>query len=77
LIEQKSAHDTSEAGSMVLRDGDCAGERDEGEAFGLAMKDLMRLDRYERRAASRMRRAINAFICLQHERYNLPGCDAR
>jgi hypothetical protein len=40
---------------------------DEGSVIEAAAKDLCRLERYERRAASRMQRAILAFIGLQVE----------
>ena len=39
--------------------------RDEGRALEAAAKDLARLKRYERRAASRMQRAILAFVGLK------------
>ena len=39
--------------------------RDEGRALEAAAKDLARLERYERRAASRMQRAILAFVGLK------------
>jgi hypothetical protein len=40
-------------------------ERDEGAAFEEAAADLVRLDRYERRAWSRQKRAICAFINIK------------
>ena len=40
-------------------------ERDEFEAFEQAAIDLIRLDRYERRAWSRQKRAVRAFISLK------------
>jgi hypothetical protein len=67
LTEQEGEQDTSALGNISLRDGDCARERDEEEAFEMAVKDLVRFDRYERRAASRMRQAIFAFIELKRE----------
>jgi hypothetical protein len=36
--------------------------RDEFDAMRLAMADLSRLERYERRASSRRKRAIRAFM---------------
>jgi hypothetical protein len=41
---------------------DCIGERDESAAMEEAASDLLRLNRYERRAWSRQRRAILAFM---------------
>jgi hypothetical protein len=46
-------------------DGDCIGERDESAAMEEAASDLLRLNRYERRAWSRQRRAIFAFMNLK------------
>ena len=43
-------------------------ERDEFEAFEQAAIDLIRLDRYERRAWSRQKRAIRAFMNLKLRR---------
>jgi hypothetical protein len=43
-------------------DEDCIGERDESAAMEEAASDLLRLNRYERRAWSRQRRAILAFM---------------
>ena len=40
-------------------------ESDESEAFEEAAADLVRLDRYERRACARQRRAINAFMNIR------------
>jgi hypothetical protein len=40
-------------------------ERDEYEALEAAIRDLLRLDRYERRAWSRQKRAINQFTNLK------------
>jgi hypothetical protein len=52
-------------------------ERDEFEAFEKATIDLIRLDRYERRAWSRQKRAMRAFMNLKltrdtNERWSLP-----
>jgi hypothetical protein len=41
-----------------------ARDRDETEALEEAVADLIRLDRYERRARARQRRAINEFMKL-------------
>jgi hypothetical protein len=46
-------------------DQDCIGERDESAAMEEAVSDLLRLNRYERRAWSRQRRAIFAFMNLK------------
>jgi hypothetical protein len=40
--------------------------RDELEAMGLAARDLNRLERYERRALSRRKRAIETFMAINH-----------
>jgi hypothetical protein len=48
-----------------LYDEDCIGERDESAAMEEAVSDLLRLNRYERRAWSRQRRAIFAFMNLK------------
>jgi hypothetical protein len=40
-------------------------DRNEGEALEAAIEDLIRLDRYEKRAAPRQRRAIFAFMNLK------------
>jgi hypothetical protein len=42
-----------------------AGQRDEYEASQAAIRDLVRLDRYERRAWSRQKRAIREFIRIK------------
>jgi hypothetical protein len=39
---------------------------DELEAMGLAARDLNRLERYERRALSRRKRAIETFMAINH-----------
>jgi len=44
---------------------EATGDRDEGAALEEAALDLVRLDRYERRARSRQKRAIRAFINLK------------
>jgi hypothetical protein len=40
--------------------------RDELEAMGLAARDLNRLERYERRALSGRKRAIETFMAINH-----------
>jgi len=40
--------------------------RDELKAMGLAARDLNRLERYERRALSRRKRAIETFMAINH-----------
>ena len=40
-------------------------DRIDGEALEAAIEDLIRLDRYEKRAAPRQRRAIFAFMNLK------------
>jgi hypothetical protein len=65
FLEEKG----SELGAEEIRqekgrfyDEDCIGERDESAAMEEAASDLLRLNRYERRAWSRQRRAILAFM---------------
>jgi hypothetical protein len=43
-------------------------DRDEYDALEEAVPDLVRFDRYERRARSRQKRAITAFIKIKHDR---------
>jgi hypothetical protein len=74
LIEQSlgstSAHmsDADAAGRAELGASQCkpAPLRDELEAMGLAARDLNRLERYERRALSRRKRAIETFMAINH-----------
>jgi glycerol-3-phosphate dehydrogenase len=68
LLEEKE----SELGAEEIRqqkgrfyDEECIKERDESAAMEKAASDLLRLNRYERRAWSRQRRAIFAFINLK------------
>ena len=68
FLEEKG----SELGAEEIRqqkgrfyDEGCIGERDESTAMEEAASDLLRLNRYERRAWSRQRRAIFAFINLK------------
>jgi hypothetical protein len=44
--------------------------RNEHEAISLAAPDLNRLERYERRALSRRKRAIETFMAISHMPYN-------
>jgi hypothetical protein len=62
----------SELGAEEIRqqkprfyDEDCIGERDDSAAMEEAANDLLRLNRYERRAWSRQKRAIFAFMDLK------------
>ena len=55
--------DRDEANSY--RAGELIHERDETAALEEAAIDLIRLDRYERRAWSRQKRALRAFINLK------------
>jgi hypothetical protein len=74
LIEQSlgstSAHtsDAGAAGRAELGASQCKTTplRDELEAMGLAARDLNRLERYERRALSRRKRAIETFMAINH-----------
>jgi hypothetical protein len=68
FLEEKG----SELGAEEIRqqkgrfyDEGCIGERDESTAMEEAASDLLRLNRYERRAWSRQRRAIFAFMNLK------------
>jgi hypothetical protein len=54
-------------------DEDCIGDRDEAAAMEEAASDLLRLNRYERRAWSRQRRAIFAFMNLKLMKQYKPG----
>jgi len=60
--------DTQGAGGAELGAFQCkpAPLRDELEAMGLAARDLNRLERYERRALSRRKRAIETFMGNNH-----------
>ena len=61
----QSFESTEEEGRALDLAGKQIKERDEFEAFEQAAIDLVRLDRYERRAWSRQKRAIHAFINLK------------
>jgi len=60
--------DTQGAGEAELGASQCkpALLRDEHEAMGLAARNLNRLERYERRALSRRKRAIETFMAINH-----------
>ena len=60
--------DADAAGRAELGASQCkpALLRDELEAMGLAARGLNRLERYERRALSRRKRAIETFIAINH-----------
>ena len=60
--------DTQGAGGAELGASQCkpALLRDEHEAMGLAARNLNRLERYERRALSRRKRAIETFMAINH-----------
>jgi hypothetical protein len=60
--------DTQGAGRAELGASQCkpAPLRDELEAMGLAAWGLNRLERYERRALSRRKRAIETFMAINH-----------
>ena len=74
LIEQQSLGSTS----AHMTDADAAGTelersqsepappRDEFAAMGLAARDLDRLERYERRALSRRKRAIEMYMAISN-----------
>jgi hypothetical protein len=49
---------------VKFRDESRIHDRNEGEALKAAIEDLIRLDRYEKRAAPRQRRAIFALTSL-------------
>jgi hypothetical protein len=67
LAEKESEQVAEALASDIIdvREADCILERDDGAALEMAIKDLMRLDRYQRRASSCQRRAIFAFIGLK------------
>jgi hypothetical protein len=60
--------DAEGAGRAELEASQCkpAPLRDELEAMSLAARDLDRLERYERRALSRRKRAIETFMAINH-----------
>jgi hypothetical protein len=60
--------DAEGAGRAELGAPQCkpAPARHELEAMGLAARDLNRLERYERRALSRRKRAIETFMAINH-----------
>ena len=64
--------DTQGAGGAELGASQCkpAPLRDEHEAMSLAARDLNRLERYERRALSRRKGAIETFMAISHIPYN-------
>ena len=72
LIEQSlgstSAHktDADAAGGAEWGRSQCEPARDAFEAMSLAARELDRLERYERRALSRRKRAIETFIAINH-----------
>ena len=74
LIEQQSlgstsAHmtDVDAAGTKLERSqSEPAPPRDEFAAMGLAARDLDRLERYERRALSRRKRAIEMYMAISN-----------
>jgi hypothetical protein len=57
---------TRELARKRIKERDC----DEYEALQAAIDDLVRLDRYQRRAWSRQKRAIRQFIALRFDRNN-------
>jgi hypothetical protein len=59
--------------AIKFRAATCIQERDESEAFEAAIEDLIRLDRYERRAWSRQKRAMLAFMNLKLTKHDEPG----
>ena len=60
--------DAQGAGTAELEAPQCkpAPLRDELDALGLAARDLNRLERYERRALSRRKRATETFMAINH-----------
>ena len=60
--------DAEGAGRAELGASDCkpAPARHELEAMGLAARELDRLERYERRALSRRKRAVETFMAINH-----------
>ena len=83
LIEQQSlgstaAHmtDVDAAGTKLERSqSEPAPPRDEFAAMGLAARDLDRLERYERRALSRRKRAIEKYMAISNTPHrHLEGC---
>jgi hypothetical protein len=64
-LEKKQRRAAPSSKIFDFQDANRFYERDEGLALQTAIKDLIRLDRYERRASSRQRRAIFALINLK------------
>src|SRR5262249_57164411 len=64
--------DTQGAGGAELAASECkrAPLWDELKVMSLAAGDLNRLERYERRALSRRKRAIETFMAINHMPYN-------
>jgi hypothetical protein len=69
--------DAEGAGRAELEASQCnpAPLRDELDAMGLAARDLNRLERYERRALSRRKRAIETFMAINHHAVIPEGSD--
>jgi hypothetical protein len=61
-LEKKQRRAAPSSKILDFQDANRFYECDEGRALKTAIKDLIRLDRYERRASSRQRRAIFTFI---------------
>jgi hypothetical protein len=68
FLKQKEALDAIVVSERVdVREAKRVRERDEGGAIEKAINDLSRLERYEKRTASRMQRAIHAFVGLKRD----------
>jgi hypothetical protein len=71
--ENKVAVEALNDKAIEFRAATCIQQRDESEAFEAAIEDLIRLDRYERRAWSRQKRAMLAFMNLKLTKHDEPG----
>ena len=72
LLEESDYIDeeTREGARKQIKEREQIERRDEYEALGAAVDDLIRLDRYERRAWSRQKRAVREFILFRLDRNN-------
>ncbi len=73
LQESEPAEDEHPRTLELARKEIARRERDEYDALEEAVPDLIRLERYERRAWSRQRRAIREFLNLKFARKLLPA----
>ena len=72
LLEEPefSDEETRERARKQIKECEQIEQRDEYEALRAAIDDLIRLERYERRAWSRRKRAIREFVALRFDRHS-------